>query len=44
MRRFYARPGKLARLFGLGLLRPETLLDGTLAQLGALVDRFRTRH
>jgi len=38
MRRFYLRPGKLARLFGAGLLRPETLKDGILSTVGEAGD------
>jgi radical SAM superfamily enzyme YgiQ (UPF0313 family) len=39
MRRFYARPRKLARLFAGGLIRPATLLQG----VGSLIKARRNR-
>jgi anaerobic magnesium-protoporphyrin IX monomethyl ester cyclase len=45
MLRFYARPAKLARLFGAGVLRPTVLLDGARSQveigLATLLERLR---
>jgi anaerobic magnesium-protoporphyrin IX monomethyl ester cyclase len=40
MRKFYLRPAKLKKLFGQGLLREETLLDGLLSLGREVVDRM----
>lgn len=41
MYRFYMRPTKLARLFGTGLLRKETFLQGLLSSLQGLLNTLR---
>jgi len=39
MRRFYLRPRKLAKLFGSGLMRKETLADGFMSVVHSVMDR-----
>ena len=40
MRRFYLRPRKLAALFGAGLLRGETLVDGFVSTMSQTIDNL----